>query len=82
MLSAAKHLKYLLENKPMQILREVYPEGQNEVLRFAQNDSERAQDDSIGPFFRSQFTPAEIRLPPCVRPAPGSACGCTLRSSR
>ncbi len=40
MLSAAKHLQYLLENKPMQILREVYPERQSEILRCAQNDSE------------------------------------------
>ena len=53
MLSAAKHLQYLLENKPMQILRVVYPERQIEILRCAQNDSEWAQEDSIEAFFRS-----------------------------
>jgi hypothetical protein len=37
MLSGAKHLQYLLENKQMRILRAVYPER-----------SERAQDDSPG----------------------------------
>jgi hypothetical protein len=32
-----------------QILREAYPERQrqSEILRFAQDDSERAQDDSL-----------------------------------
>jgi hypothetical protein len=31
-----------------EILRVVYPERQSEILRFAQNDSEWAQDDSEG----------------------------------
>jgi hypothetical protein len=31
---------------------------QSEILRCAQNDSERAQDDSIVGFFRSLFSPA------------------------
>jgi hypothetical protein len=42
------------------MLRVVYPERQSEILRCAQNDSERAQndseraqDDSMGGFFRS-----------------------------
>jgi hypothetical protein len=33
----AKHLEYLLENKPRQTLREVYPERESEILRFAQS---------------------------------------------
>jgi len=42
-----------LENTQSEILRVVYPERQSEILRCAQNDSERAQDDSIVGFFRS-----------------------------
>jgi len=53
MLSAAKHLQYLLENKPMQMLRIVYPERQSEIFHCAQNDGERVRDDSMGAFFRS-----------------------------
>ena len=36
-----------LENTQGEILRVVYPEWQSEILRCAQNDSERAQDDSL-----------------------------------
>jgi hypothetical protein len=46
------------------ILRVVYPERQCEIVRCAQddseraqNDSERAQDDSIAAFFRSASVP-------------------------
>ena len=39
------------------ILRVVYPERQCEILRCAQDDSERAQVDSIAAFFRSLFRP-------------------------
>ncbi|MGA2982422.1 MAG: hypothetical protein ABSG32_01335, partial [Terriglobia bacterium] len=42
-----------LENKLSEILRVVYPERRSEILRCAQNDSERAQDDRIVGFFRS-----------------------------
>jgi hypothetical protein len=45
------------KNAQSEILRVVYPERQGEILRCAQNDSERAQDDSIIGFFRSLFSP-------------------------
>ena len=40
-------LGFCLEGpKQGEMLREDYPERQSEILRFAQNDSERAQNDS------------------------------------
>src|ERR1039458_7140089 len=45
------------ENIQTEILRAVYPERQCEILRCAQDDSERAQDASIATFFRSASVP-------------------------
>ena len=42
-----RSLSHCLENTQSESLRVVYPERQSEILRCAQNDSERAQDDSI-----------------------------------
>ena len=50
-------ISHCLENTQNEILRVVYPERRSEILRCAQNDSERAQDDSIGAFFSSLFGP-------------------------
>ena len=46
-------ISHCLENTQSEILRAVHPERQGEILRLAQNDSERSQDDSIVGFFRS-----------------------------
>ncbi|HEV2416690.1 MAG TPA: hypothetical protein VGX94_02700, partial [Terriglobia bacterium] len=44
-------LLFLVENKQKQILRGVYPERNAGILRFAQNDKRRAQNDIAQRFF-------------------------------
>jgi hypothetical protein len=44
----ARGISHWLENIQGKIPRGVYPERQGEILRSAQNDKRRAQDDSEG----------------------------------
>jgi hypothetical protein len=51
-MNSAKNLAF---SKSCQILRGVYPEPKTEILRFAQDDRRRVQDDNLGFFARSSF---------------------------
>ena len=58
MLSAAKHLLLLIENRPRRSFAEFILSGQSEILRFAQNDSEGLRMTSARGFFSS--LPSEL----------------------
>jgi hypothetical protein len=55
MLSAAKHLLFLVENEPSRSFAKFTLSGQGAILRFAQNDSEGLRMTSARGFFSSLF---------------------------
>jgi len=56
LIGGRRGISHWLENTQSEIPRGVYPERNAEILRSAQDDSERARNDSLEGFFRS---------PPC-----------------
>jgi hypothetical protein len=53
LIGGRRGILHCVENTQSEIPRGVYPERNAEILRSAQDDSERARNDSLEGFFRS-----------------------------